>query len=223
MKALGYIRVSTKEQSREGASLSMQAHKIQKYCDLNDMELTEIIEDAGLSGKSIKGRPGIQRVLELVKDKTVGAVVVYKLDRLARNTIECLNISKLMDKAGVALHSITEKLDTSSAMGRFFFTLTASLAEMEQGVISERTTAVMQRQKEKGERVGGRPSYGWTVEKKVWKVNEDEQAVISRMKVLQAKGYTYEEITLALADEGVKTRKGTTFTKTQIFRILKAA
>jgi DNA invertase Pin-like site-specific DNA recombinase len=129
-RAVGYVRVSTEEQSRK-VSPEMQAAKIRTYAELNDLELVDIIEDAGISGKSIKARPGIQEVLNMVKARKVDAVIVYKLDRLARNTIECLNMAEGMDKAGCALHSISEKLDTQSALGRFFFTLTASLAEME--------------------------------------------------------------------------------------------
>ncbi|MEW6351712.1 MAG: recombinase family protein, partial [Thermodesulfobacteriota bacterium] len=107
--AVGYIRVSTQEQAQEGVSLEMQIAKIKAYSDLNDLFLAGIYGDPGISGKSIKARPGIQAVLSLVKAKRIGAVVVYKLDRLGRNTIETLDIAKRMDKAGVALHSITER------------------------------------------------------------------------------------------------------------------
>jgi len=86
----GYIRVSTEEQSREGVSLEMQVPKIRAYCDLNDLELTGIVADAGISGKSTKARPGIPAVLELVRGHKVEAEIVYKLDRLARNMIEAL-------------------------------------------------------------------------------------------------------------------------------------
>ena len=106
-RAVGYIRVSTEEQSREGISLEMQAAKIRAYAELNDLELVDTVEDAGISGKSIKARPGIQAVLKMVEARKIDAVIVYKLDRLARNTIECLNMAEGMDKAGCALHSIS--------------------------------------------------------------------------------------------------------------------
>ena len=161
MRAVGYVRVSTEEQSREGVSLDTQAAKIRAYADLHDMDLVGIIEDAGISGKSIKARPGIRAVLEMVKARKVDAVIVYKLDRLARNTIECLEMAKLMDKSGCAEHSISEKLDTQSALGRFFFTLTASLAEMERGLISERTKAALAQKRANGEKTGGDCPYGY--------------------------------------------------------------
>ncbi len=223
MKAIGYIRVSTEEQSREGISLEMQAAKIRAYADLNDLELTGIIEDAGISGKSIKARPGIQAVLEMVRARTVGAVITYKLDRLARNTIETLEMAKLMDKTGVALHSICEKLDTQSALGRFFFTLTASLAEMERGIISERTAAALAQKRINGEKTGGDCPYGYKALDGKLVPCEQEQETISRIRALRADRFSIRQIVTALEVEGFRTRKGTLFCKTQVERILKAA
>jgi site-specific DNA recombinase len=223
MRAVGYIRVSTEEQSRDGISLEMQAAKIRAYSDLNDLELTEIIQDAGISGKSIKARPGIQEVLSMVRSRRIDAVIVYKLDRLARNTIETLEMAKGMDKAGCALHSICEKLDTQSALGRFFFTLTASLAEMERGIISERTAAALAQKRVNGEKTGGDCPYGYNSVGGKLTENESEQRVISRIRELREAGYTLRRIVSALEGEGFRTRKGTAFGKTQVERILKAA
>lgn len=221
--AVGYIRVSTQEQAQGGVSLEMQIAKIRAYCDLNDMALVGIYGDPGISGKSIKARPGIQAVLHMVKTKRVSAVVVYKLDRIARNTVECLDIAKRMDKGGVALHSITERLDTQSALGRFFFTMTASLAEMERALISERTMAALAQKRTKGEKTGGDVPYGYQVVAGKLIPNAAEQHMIARIKDLRGSGYSYQRIADALTAEGIFTRKGTKFQATQITRILKRA
>ncbi len=221
--AAGYIRVSTQEQAQEGVSLSMQAEKIKAYCALNDLTLVGIYGDPGISGKSIKSRPGIQAVLSLVKAKRISAVVVYKLDRIGRNTVETLDIAKRMDKAGVALHSITEKLDTQSALGRFFFTMTASLAEMERALIAERTSSALALKRSKGEKTGGFCPYGYrSVEGKLVP-DADEQRLIKRIKTLRRKGYSYQRIADTLTEKGIFTRKGTRFQATQVSRILKRA
>ena len=130
MPAIGYVRVSTEDQAKEGVSLDNQKSKIVAYCQLKDLDLSEIIEDAGISAKNLK-RPGVQRVLKLARTKQVDAIVVYKLDRIFRSTTDALETTKLFEKWAVSFHSIEETLDTQSAMGRFFFTLTAALAEME--------------------------------------------------------------------------------------------
>jgi DNA invertase Pin-like site-specific DNA recombinase len=115
MTAIGYIRVSTEDQAKEGVSLDSQRAKIQAYCDLKDLELREVIEDAGISAKNLR-RPGAQKVLKLTRKKEIDAVVVYKLDRFFRSTIDALETTKAFDKWGVSFHSIEETLDTRSAM-----------------------------------------------------------------------------------------------------------
>jgi site-specific DNA recombinase len=135
---IGYIRVSTDEQVREGVSLENQEEKIRDYCKLKDFEIIEIIQDAGISAKNLR-RPGAQRVIGMAQEKIIDAVVVYKLDRMFRSTVDALETTKQFDKWNVSFHSIKEALDTKSAMGKFFFTLTAALAEMEREIIGERT------------------------------------------------------------------------------------
>ncbi|MBM4327965.1 MAG: recombinase family protein [Deltaproteobacteria bacterium] len=222
-RAIGYIRVSSQEQAREGISLEMQAAKVRVYCELNDLTLVEIIEDAGISAKSIKGRPGIQSILEMVNARQIDAVVVFKLDRLARNTVECLRMAEVMDKTGVALHSITEKLDTQSALGRFFFTLTASLAEMERNLIAERTAAALAQKRANGEKTGGLCPYGFRSVNGKLEPDPAEQGVIHRMRGLRAQGVSYRGIADKLTEEGTMTRKATRFRETQIIRILREA
>ena len=72
MTAIGYVRVSTEDQAKEGVSLDNQKSKILAYCQLKDLNLAEIIEDAGISAKNLK-RPGVQRVLKLARKKEIEA------------------------------------------------------------------------------------------------------------------------------------------------------
>lgn len=67
MKAVGYIRVSTEEQTREGISLKAQEDKIKKYADLHNLKLVEVINDEGKSGKDLE-REGIQKVISFCRE-----------------------------------------------------------------------------------------------------------------------------------------------------------
>lgn len=207
-KAVGYIRVSTEEQARGGVSLENQRRKIEAYADLNDLELVEIVADEGRSAKDLN-RPGVQRVLEMARCRAVDAIIVYKLDRMFRSTTDALQTAKMLDARGIALHSISENLDTGSAIGKFFFTLTASLAEMERNLIAERTRDAMRTKKAKGQRVGEIP-YGYDLaEDGVHLIqNDQEQAVIRRMKRMRGDGKTYKQISEALNKSGSRTRCG---------------
>jgi site-specific DNA recombinase len=210
MKAIGYIRVSTEDQAREGVSLDNQKAKIKAYCDLKDLELVDVIEDAGISAKNLN-RPGIKKVLELARTKQIDAIVTYKLDRMFRSTVDALESTKKFDKWGVSFHSLQENLDTKSAMGKFFFTLIAALAEMERGIVSERTKAALSHKRSKNEKTGGDIPFGYTlVENDLLVANEAEQKAISLMVELRNKGYSLRAIAHELEKEGHKTKTGKT-------------
>jgi DNA invertase Pin-like site-specific DNA recombinase len=217
--------VSTQGQKDEGISLEMQVAKIKAYAELNDLELVAIYGDPGISGKNIKARPGIQGVLHMVAKKRIDHVVCYKLDRLARNTIETLEMVEQMDKAGVALHSITEKLDTQSAIGRFVVRTLASLAEMERDLISERTSNALQMKRERGEKTGGIVPFGLTLDDDGIHLVEDptEQEIISRIHALKAKGHSFRQIAEELNRDGYRTKTGKGWTHKQVARLWKEA
>src|SRR5258708_24398724 len=83
-RAIGYIRVSSDQQAESGLSLEHQQQKVRAAATLHDLELQSVIVDAAESAASLE-RPGMRRVLELVKARKVDAVIVLKLDRLTRN------------------------------------------------------------------------------------------------------------------------------------------
>lgn len=222
-KAVGYIRVSTVGQATEGISLEAQEIKIRMYAELNDMELVDVFIDAGLSGKSISGRPGIQSVLELVKAKKVDDVIIYKLDRLCRNLKEACEISELMKKKCVALHSICEKIDTGSATGKLFFQIINAMAEWERGIVSERTTFALQTKKQQGKRVSKDAEFGFMFEGDRVIPNADEQAVIGRILALRADNQSLRGIVSQIASEGFRNRNGNEFQLTSVRRILERA
>jgi len=196
MKAIGYIRVSTEDQAREGVSLDNQDAKIKAYASLNNMDLVEIVADAGISGKTMD-RPGIARVLEILNNRDADAVIVYKLDRLSRKTLDNLTLIETFDKNGIAFHSIMEKIDTKSAQGRFFLTIISALAQMERDQIIERTKDALNHKRNKREWMGRIP-FGYRVENNHLTENPDAIRTIQKAKRMKAQGKTYRDISRAL-------------------------
>ncbi|MDA8084003.1 MAG: recombinase family protein [Nitrospiraceae bacterium] len=221
-KAVGYIRVSTTEQATEGISLDNQKSKIAAYCALNDLELIEIIEDAGKSGKNLS-RDGVQALMSMVKGKRIDAVVVYKLDRLSRKVIDTLTLIETIERAGVTFHSLNEKIDTSTAMGRFFLNITASLAQMERDLISERTKDALQMKIANHERAGQIP-FGWRLadDGNTLIPHEAQQEVIAQVKMLHSQGMSYRAICEALTKAGHRPQ-GKAWQPKTIGRIIKKA
>lgn len=221
MKAILYIRVSTAKQVKEGDSLEMQENKLRKYAELKGFDEIEVITDAGLSGKN-DNREGYQKVMEAIKEKKTNAVIVYSLSRFARNTMDTLNAINLMTKKRVAFHSLTENIDTTSPMGNFFITVMAGLAELERKQIGERTKAVLQTKRDKGERVGQIP-FGKKLDKKTGKLvdHKTEQRAIEIVKELHKNGLSYAKIADELEQRNLFNKSGrANWNKTQVFRIL---
>jgi len=221
MKVIGYVRVSSEEQSKEGVSLVMQAEKIETYCKLNDLDLVEIIEDAGISAKNIQGRPGFQKALDMVFNGEVDGLIVWKLDRAFRSTTDALNTASSLNKKKKALVSISEKLDTTSAVGEFFFTLMASLAQMERKLIGERTSSALQSKKARMERVGRIP-FGFFLDSDGVHLHPDpkEQETLSVIRDLKSEGATLRGIARTLNDQGRKTKEDRSWTHVQIRNVL---
>jgi site-specific DNA recombinase len=208
MTAVGYVRVSTDDQTKEGVSLDNQKSKIVAYSQLKDFDLAEIVEDAGISAKNLK-RPGVQRVLQLARTKQVDAIVVYKLDRIFRSTTDALETTKAFETWGVSFHSIEETLDTRTAMGRFFFTLPAALAEMERRLIGERTKAALAHKRSRNEKTGGDIPFGYDLTPAgILIQNEIEQRVIRAIRRLNRDGYSLRRICRELEKEGHLTKRG---------------
>jgi site-specific DNA recombinase len=220
--ALGYVRISKDEEG--SVSLDYQQAEIKKLCRREGLNLVGIEADEGISGKSLKNRPGVQRVLQAVEDRAIDAVVVYKSDRMSRDGLESLQVEKLFLKRDVAYLSVTEgDLTADSVDDEFMRFIRAGLNQRERKLISLRTRQALARKKERGERVGGRPRYGWQVVDGELVPEPEEQRAIARMHELRAQGYSTREIMEALKREGIRTRKGTRFSQTQIVRVLKQA
>lgn len=206
MRAVGYVRVSTEKQATIGVSLEAQREKIRLYSDLKDFELINIISDDGLSGKNLN-RPGVQAILGIARRKEAGAVIILKLDRMFRDTVDALQTAKELDRLGVSLHSISESLDTKSAMGRFFFTLTASLSELERNLIAERTVMALAHKKAKGQRVGHIPFGSRLAADGVHlEQDEKEQWILREIRVMRDQGRSLRKIADELNERRVCNR-----------------
>ena len=210
-KAIIYIRVSTQEQSLNGVSLSDQEERLKAYCQLQGLAVFKVIREEGVSaGKPLSTRPGGLELLQLIKKGEVKHVVVLKVDRLFRNAVDALSVTQKWDADNIALHLLDlggATINTASAFGRFFFNVLAGLAELERGIISERTTAAM-RFKKKHLEVYSPVPFGYDREGDDLKPNPEEQKALKLIKKWRAAGRTLEAIAAELTKKGVKTKRG---------------
>lgn len=213
MRVIGYRRVSTLDQAEEGISLDAQAARIADWCQRNGHEAPRIETDEGLSGKRADNRPALQRALEAVCRER-GVLVVYSLSRLCRSTRDALDIAERIKRAGAHLVSITEQIDTTCAMGEFFFTVMAALGQLERRLIGERTSEALRHKRRNGFKTGGTTPYGYTVgladdgETKMLLPVEDEQRIIAAIVRRNQAGDGYTALAQWLNRDCVPTRTG---------------
>jgi site-specific DNA recombinase len=210
--AVGYVRVSTDDQVDSGLSLEHQEHRIKAYAEAQGLELVEIIHDEGVSaGKALAARKGGLKALRLLNTGKARHLIALKLDRVFRNTSDALETAQAWDKAGVGLHLIDmggQSINTRTAMGRMFFTMAAGFAELERGLVRERTSAALQQKKARGEAYC-RPLLGFDVDdSKRLVANRDEQRLIARIQAMHEAGESLHQIANKLNIEGVPTKRG---------------
>ncbi|WP_284215252.1 recombinase family protein, partial [Mixta theicola] len=169
------VRVSTNDQNTDLQRNAL----ISAECEL-------IFEDK-ISGKTSE-RPGLKKALRRLQ--AGDTLVVWKLDRLGRSMRHLVMLTEELRERGVNFRSLTDSIDTSTAMGRFFFHVMGALAEMERELIVERTRAGLAAAREKG-RTGGRRRI----------MTPD---VIGRAERMLAHGATLHQISLVL-EVSVKT------------------
>ncbi len=221
LKAIGYLRVSTQGQVDDGISLEAQRAKINAWCEVNDYVLVDMFVDEGISGKSTTHREGLRSALDVVGKND--ALVVYSMSRLTRSTKDMLIMAEGLEKRGVDLVSICEKIDTTSASGRMIFRMLAVLGEFERDLVSERTRSALQYKKSQGERVGN-IAYGYQLEAddKTLVENKDEQRTLTLIVELRETGYSLRAIADRLNDAGMTTRKGTAWKHQYVSSLLKS-
>lgn len=219
MKVIGYIRVSTEDQAAHGVSLEAQRTKLQQYCDLYELELVAIVEDAGASAKSLS-RVGLQQALGLLDAGEAEGLLVAKLDRLTRSVKD---LGALLDgyfRTRFSLLSVADQIDTSTAAGRLVLNVLASVSEWEREAIGERTSAALQHKIANGEHVGS-PALGYEMIQGKLEAVEAELVVVQRILDLRRTGGTLQAIANTLNAEDVPTKRGGAWYPSTVAKILK--
>jgi site-specific DNA recombinase len=221
-KAIGYARVSTDGQAEEGVSLEAQSVKIKACAAMHDLYLVGIIEDAGVSGSSLK-RDGLSKVLAMLDSAEIDTVIIAKLDRLSRSVTDTLGlIQRYFSDGERQLISVADSLDTKTANGRMIITSLSTLAQWERETIAERTKDALQYKRSKGEYTGGQAPYGHRRgDGGILEKNEEEQKIISAVRRYRAKGVSYRVACERLTARGSLSRNSTPFKPEQLFRMLK--
>jgi DNA invertase Pin-like site-specific DNA recombinase len=205
VRAIGYLRVSTEEQAASGLGLEAQEKRVRGYAELYELELVDVIVDAGVSAKTLE-RPGLARALERLDQGEAQVLLVAKLDRLTRSVVDLGELFERFGPDGAELVSVAENVDTRSAAGRLVLNVLVSVAQWEREAIAERTRAALEAKRARGERAGAIP-FGYRLEKGVLIIEDhDEQVALLLMREHRAAGRSLNAIAQELTRRGYRPR-----------------
>ena len=226
LRAALYIRVSTEEQAMEGYSLQAQEEKLVMYCEdvAEDLSVYKVYRDEGYSGRTTR-RPGYTEMMAEMDDWDL--ILVLKMDRIHRNTRNFILMMDELAKRKKEFRSATEDLDTTTAMGRFVVTMIQNIAQLESEQIGERTKLGM---KEKAETLRNRPGenrtmgfnppFGYGLEDGILHAVTGELEIVRRIYREFEEGNSLSQISENLNRDGIRTRRGSKWTKDNLSTIL---
>lgn len=224
IRAVSYVRVSTKEQALEGYSIGAQKSQIAAYCKNKGYDLVSGYADEGVSGKNTDNRFGLLDMLEDCKNDEFDVVVVWKLSRLSRKLVHTLNIIEELNDSDITLESVSEKTDFTSTSGIFMTQIMASMNELERNVIAE-NVAMGHKAKANLGAWNGNKVYGYNNVKGKNRatslvVNPEEAKVVKHIYDSYLAGSGLRAIANNLNNKGYTTKKGNPFSSVAIKDIL---
>ena len=191
---IGYIRVSTDSQAESGAGMAAQRSSIRRQCEQHGWELAEIYEDNGASAKTLRNRPGLTEALEVLANGGAAALVVAKLDRLARSVHDFAGLVRVAEREGWGIVALDLGVDMTTPTGGLLANVTASVAEWERRIISLRTSEALAQRKAAGVRLGRPRSL--------------DPVIAGRIRSRRVKGATLQAIADELNSDAIETPTG---------------
>lgn len=220
--AIGYIRVSTVEQANdEKYGIDVQRREILDYADRNGYSIVDWVIDKVSGAKD--NREGLDSILygDKITNPPYEAIIVFKNDRLARDTKLYFYYLYTLEKRNIKLLSTKEEFAEGSDFANIYRALLQFVAEQERKNIALRTSKGRSMKAMVGGYSGGRSPYGYKVEQGRLIVNEEEKPIVEFVFTEHKKGTPMLRIADMLNDQGFKTRLGGKFHNTTVKSIVK--
>ncbi len=213
-----YCRVSTEMQRDKGESIANQKSRLTEYAQEKNYKY-KIYEDAGFSAKDTN-RPAIKQLVDDVKNGKIERILVTKIDRITRRIKDLLDLLQLFEEYDVSFKSLSQPIDTSSAMGRGFLNLLGVFAEMERDMVSERVGEDMRHRAKNGKWNGGVVPYGYKLKDKQLYISPEEADSLKKIYNKYIELESLRGVTQWLNGNGYKTRNNKSWAAASISRLL---
>lgn len=221
VKAIGYVRVSTQEQVT-GFGLDVQRKAVRDYCKAQGLALVAMHADEGISGSNgLDTRQGLATALAVIERHEAGALVVYRLDRLARDLLVQETTIARLRAAGASVLSVTEPdIDSDDGTRVLVRQVLGAIGQYERTLIRGRMMAGKAAKVAGGGYGGGRPAFGYRAQDGGLVPDEREQACVALAKQLRSEGQSLRQIAAGLEGAGHRPKVGERWAPNQVRRIL---
>lgn len=197
-----YMRVSTEDQAREGFSLPEQKERLEAYCKLNNFEIVDYYEDAGISAKKGNYRPEWERLKEDIQNKKINTMLALKQDRITRSIYDWENILTFLEENNAYLDFVYDDINTTTSNGRMISRIMMSVSQNEIERTSERTKVGLAGAIKKGH-IPHKAPLGYKHENKMLIPDEATKDIAIRIFELYHNGLSYQKIANIYNDEQV--------------------
>ena len=228
MNVIGYLRVSTDRQAEEGLGLEVQEAAIQEWAAANGHQLIKVFRDEGISGSNgLETRVGLAEALELLNKRSAAGLVVYRLDRLARDLVlqEQLLAECWRSEAQVFSTSKAEgdylRNDPSDPSRALIRQVLGAVGQYERAMIRLRLEAGRKRKHAKGGYAYGGPPFGFRASSGELVPEPSEQLTLARVKELRFQGLTLREVCARLDAEELRPRRGGCWSEGSLSKIVR--
>jgi DNA invertase Pin-like site-specific DNA recombinase len=220
VRLVAYLRVSTDRQAEEGLGLEVQEQAIRSWARTHKHRVVLWARDEGVSGSNgLDTREGLLDALSALKEGAATGLVVFRLDRLARDLMVQETLLAELRKLKVDVFStspaetayITD--DDADPSRKLIRQVLGAVAEYEKAMVVLRLRMGRERKQAKGGYAYGSPPFGWKAERGQLVPDAEEQQALALIRRMRAEGASYRAIGEALTERGYKpkgkaTRKG---------------
>jgi DNA invertase Pin-like site-specific DNA recombinase len=217
MRIVGYLRVSTDRQAEEGLGLDVQRDAVRKWAKANGHTIAKWCTDEGVSGSNgLDAREGLPEALGALRSGRARGLVVYRLDRLARDLVLQEQLLAEVWRMGARVYSTSASEDAymdpegaaddpSRALIR---QILGAVSQYERSMIRLRLRSGKARKRAHGGFIGGQVPLGWRTEEGELVADPSEGAVVARAVALAAEGRSLRQVCSVLDAEGLPTKRG---------------
>lgn len=216
-RAVIYARYSSSSQSEQ--SIDTQIDICSDYAQKHGMVIVNSYIDKGMTGTNTK-RPGFQKMIADSFNGSFEFVLVYKLDRFARDEYDDMQYERVLNDNGVTRISATEPMPEDYFSGALVKAITRISNEQYSRLLSQRVTHGLNKNVELGKMVGGSVTFGYDMVDKKYIINEERASYVRMMFEMYVNGYTFDQIIKELTSKGIYNINDKTFQFQHISKIL---